>query len=58
MNKLLRHLVLCKWFAILYSDTPHYVKYNYIKVSPGADAINIYGLLNPKKLGNFNNQML
>ncbi len=28
------------------------------KILSGADAINISGLLNPKKLGNFNNQML
>jgi hypothetical protein len=26
--------------------------------SPGADALNIYGLLNPKKLENFKNWML
>jgi hypothetical protein len=26
--------------------------------TPGADAINISGLLNPKKLGHFKNQML
>jgi len=28
------------------------------KSSAGADAINISGLLNPKKLGNFKNRML
>ncbi len=27
-------------------------------ITPGADAINISGLLNPKKLGNFKNRML
>jgi len=27
-------------------------------LSPGADAINISGLLNPKKLGNFKNRIL
>jgi len=29
-----------------------------VKLTPGADAINISGLLNPKQLGNFKNQML
>jgi len=29
-----------------------------VKLTPGADAINISGLLNTKKLGNFKNQML
>jgi len=29
-----------------------------IFLCPGPDAINISGLLNPKKLGNFKNQML
>ncbi len=26
-----------------------------VGLTPGADAINIFGLLNPKKLGNFKN---
>ncbi len=30
----------------------------FVKMRTGADAINISGLLNPKKLGNFKNQML
>ncbi len=33
-------------------------KKSFIGSATGADAINISGLLNPKKLGNFNSQML
>ncbi len=33
---------LCKWPSFMFTQI----------LDPGADAINIYGLLNPKKLGN------
>ncbi len=52
-----------KWSLVLktFCDKPFmhvYSKAIRFESTAGADAINISGLLNPKKLGNFKNQML